>query len=116
MWTRCPRQGFRRTNCSECASLTSHGAILAKKLIREENQMLVLSRKTGEQIVIGDNISITVSRISGNRVSIGVEAPSHMKVLRGELKQIRDEFVDDDSSHALPLTFDIDTSSPVAPH
>ena len=78
--------------------------------------MLVLSRKAGEQIVIGDNISITVSRISGNRVSIGVEAPGHVKVLRGELKQLRDEFADEDSSHSLPITFDIDPSRPVSPH
>ncbi|MEO9933578.1 carbon storage regulator, partial [Rhodopirellula bahusiensis] len=37
--------------------------------------MLVLSRKAGEQLVIGDNVVITVSKISGNRVSIAIDAP-----------------------------------------
>lgn len=78
--------------------------------------MLVLSRKIGEQIFIGDNISITINRISGNRVSIGVEAPGEMKVLRGELKRLRDEFATDDDSPALPLsTISLDTPNAVAP-
>ena len=48
--------------------------------------MLVLSRKVGERILIGDNISITVVRITGGGVRIGVEAPSEMAVIRHELK------------------------------
>lgn len=56
--------------------------------------MLVLSRKAGEQIVIGDNVTVVVSRVSGNRVSIGIEAPDDVKIIRGELKRIRDEFQD----------------------
>ncbi len=47
--------------------------------------MLVLSRKEGEKLVIGDNITLVVSKISGNRVSLGIEAPSDVKVFRGEL-------------------------------
>lgn len=47
--------------------------------------MLVLSRKEGEKLVIGDNITIVVSKISGNRVTIGIEAPRDVKVVRGEL-------------------------------
>lgn len=62
--------------------------------------MLVLSRKMGERIVIGDDVTITVSRISGNRVSIGVEAPSDIKVIRGELKRFRDEFAGDKATAA----------------
>ncbi|MCE9606774.1 MAG: carbon storage regulator [Planctomycetia bacterium] len=50
--------------------------------------MLVLSRKQGEQIRIGDNIVITVQRLSGNRVSLGIEAPSDCKIMRGELEAI----------------------------
>jgi len=49
--------------------------------------MLVLSRKVGERILIGDNISITVVRIAGGGVRIGVEAPSEMPVIRQELKE-----------------------------
>lgn len=48
--------------------------------------MLVLSRKEGERIVIGDNITLVVSRVSGNRVTIGIEAPRDVKVVRGELQ------------------------------
>lgn len=48
--------------------------------------MLVLSRKVGERILIGENISVTVVRITGGGVRIGVEAPSDMAVIRQELK------------------------------
>ena len=48
--------------------------------------MLVLSRKVGERIWIGDEISITVVRITGGGVRIGIEAPSEMPVVREELK------------------------------
>ncbi len=47
--------------------------------------MLVLSRKEGEQLVIGDNIVLTVNRISGNRVAIGIEAPREVRIVRAEL-------------------------------
>ena len=48
--------------------------------------MLVLSRKEGEKLVIGDNITLVISKISGNRVTVGIEAPADVKVFRGELK------------------------------
>lgn len=48
--------------------------------------MLVLSRKVGERILIGENISITVVRITGGAVRIGVEAPPHLAVIRQELQ------------------------------
>jgi carbon storage regulator len=54
--------------------------------------MLVLSRKEGERIVIGDNITLVVSKVSGNRVTIGIEAPKDIKVVRGELSD-SDELV-----------------------
>lgn len=47
--------------------------------------MLVLSRKEGEQILIGDDIVLTINWISGNRVSIGIEAPRKVKILRSEI-------------------------------
>ena len=49
--------------------------------------MLVLSRKIGERILIGDNIAVTVVRITGNGVRIGIEAPSNVAVIRQELKE-----------------------------
>ncbi len=48
--------------------------------------MLVLSRKVGERIWIGDDISITVVRITGGGVRLGIEAPTEMPVVREELK------------------------------
>ena len=47
--------------------------------------MLVLSRKQGEQLLIGDDIVLTVNRISGNRVAIGIDAPRDVRIVRGEL-------------------------------
>lgn len=52
---------------------------------RKEKSMLILSRREGEFIRIGENIDVVVSRLAGGRVVIGVEAPAEVKVLRGEL-------------------------------
>ncbi|MEM8733951.1 MAG: carbon storage regulator [Planctomycetota bacterium] len=49
--------------------------------------MLVLSRKEGEKLVIGDNITLVVSKIAGNRVTVGIEAPADVKIFRGELAE-----------------------------
>jgi carbon storage regulator len=48
--------------------------------------MLVLTRKYQEKIRIGDNITITVLRTKGKAVRLGIEAPAHVPVVRGELK------------------------------
>jgi carbon storage regulator len=53
--------------------------------------MLVLSRKVGERLVIGDNIAVVVSRVAGNRVTLGIEAPADVRIVRGELKAETDE-------------------------
>ena len=47
--------------------------------------MLVLTRKHDEQIMIGNNIIITVTAIQGNKVRIGIDAPQDIPVLRGEV-------------------------------
>jgi carbon storage regulator CsrA len=47
--------------------------------------MLVLTRKLQEKIRIGSDITITVLRVKGNTVRIGVEAPRDVRVVRGEL-------------------------------
>lgn len=49
--------------------------------------MLVLSRKEGEQLLIGDDVVLTINRISGNRVAIGIEAPRNVRIVRGELQK-----------------------------
>ena len=47
--------------------------------------MLVLSRKESEKIMLGDSIVLTIVRVSGDRVRVGIEAPSDMLILRKEL-------------------------------
>jgi len=47
--------------------------------------MLVLSRKLGEKIIIGDNIVVTVVKIDRNQIRIGIEAPSDIPVYREEI-------------------------------
>lgn len=47
--------------------------------------MLVLTRKQGEQIRIGDDVVITVIRTKGKTVRLGIDAPANVNVLRGEL-------------------------------
>ena len=48
--------------------------------------MLVLSRKVGEKILIGDKIAVTVVRIAQGIVRIGVEAPEELPIVREEIK------------------------------
>ena len=63
--------------------------------------MLVLSRKVGERIWIGEEISVTGVRLAGGAVRLGINAPDGLPVIREELKQqidaeqsVSDEIVD----------------------
>ena len=47
--------------------------------------MLVLSRKPGERILIGNDVKVTVIRIGPNSVRIGIDAPGHLNIVREEL-------------------------------
>ncbi|MEC7356363.1 MAG: carbon storage regulator CsrA [Planctomycetota bacterium] len=49
--------------------------------------MLVLSRKVGERILIGPDIAVTVVRVTGGGVRLGIEAPPELPVVREELAQ-----------------------------
>ncbi len=59
--------------------------------------MLVLSRKIGEKVVIGDGIVVVVKRILGQRVTFGIEAPDTVRIVRGELPRF------DESPVAKPI-------------
>ena len=54
--------------------------------------MLVLSRKVGERIHVGENIVLEIRRIAGNRVTVALEAPRDVRILRGELEGPAKEF------------------------
>jgi carbon storage regulator len=47
--------------------------------------MLVLTRRIGETLVVGDDITFTVLCINGNQVRIGIDAPKHISVHREEI-------------------------------
>ena len=51
--------------------------------------MLVLTRRIGEKIVIGDDICVTIVEVTGERVRVGVTAPRHVRVDRQEVHQRR---------------------------
>jgi carbon storage regulator len=58
--------------------------------------MLVLTRKTGEQIIIAGDIRITVNSVGEGRVKLGISAPPHVKVNRAEVAaRIEAEEADD---------------------
>lgn len=82
--------------------------------------MLVLSRKEGQRVVINDNITIVINRIAGNRVSIGIDAPQDVHIMRGELDKIRREFAEAEAGAeqlAPPLPFmadfEVETNLPI---
>ena len=54
---------------------TNHGGI----------PMLVLTRKASEQIMIGNDITVTITRIEGGQVRVGIDAPSEILIRRAEL-------------------------------
>lgn len=47
--------------------------------------MLVLSRKEKERVKLGDEITVTIVRVAGDKVRLGIEAPKEIRVLRDEL-------------------------------
>ena len=52
----------------------------------ERSGMLILSRRPGEAITIGDSVCMRVLEVKGGQVKLGIEAPSDVNVLRTELK------------------------------
>ncbi|HLA85012.1 MAG TPA: carbon storage regulator [Thermoguttaceae bacterium] len=56
--------------------------------------MLVLSRKVGQRILIGDRIAVTVVRVAQGAVRIGIEAPDDLPIVREEIKLDRKEPTD----------------------
>lgn len=57
--------------------------------------MLVLTRKESQRIRIGDDIVITIAKIDGNKVRVGIDAPADVSIVREEI------IVHDDEVHAV---------------
>ncbi|MCL5405758.1 MAG: carbon storage regulator CsrA [Deltaproteobacteria bacterium] len=47
--------------------------------------MLILTRKTGESILIGEDIEVTITSIDQNKVRVGIKSPAHVPIYREEL-------------------------------
>lgn len=56
--------------------------------------MLVLSRRIGESIIIGEDIEVTINSISGNQVRVGIQAPRNVRVDREEIRYRKDNSED----------------------
>lgn len=94
-----PAQPIKTTNPARGVNTLSHAGFLGccffprvkpspKEALRDQ-AMLVLSRKVGERLLIGegkDQVVFVVHRIAGNRVTVGIEAQDHIPIRRGELK------------------------------
>ncbi len=68
--------------------------------------MLVLSRKVGEKVVIDGNITLQIVKIQGNRITVGIEAPSDVKILRGELAQAQSSSIPASQSQSCPQSLE----------
>lgn len=64
--------------------------------------MLVLSRKEKQRIKLGDSIVVTVVRVAGDRVRLGIEAPDDMLVLREELDVGEKSGLSNKPAHSTP--------------
>jgi carbon storage regulator len=70
--------------------------------------MLVLSRKLGEGIVIGDDVTITIVEMKGGNVRIGIDAPRDMKIYR---REVYARIVEENREAAQWNMIDLDTIS-----
>ena len=64
--------------------------------------MLVLSRKRGERIKIGENIWVTTVRIGPNTVRLGIDAPRELNIVREELTVVNSDDSDSERMQTVP--------------
>ncbi|HEJ6213558.1 TPA: carbon storage regulator CsrA [Pseudomonas aeruginosa] len=61
--------------------------------------MLILTRRVGETLMVGDDVTVTVLGVKGNQVRIGVNAPKEVAVLREEIYQRIQKEKDQEPNH-----------------
>jgi carbon storage regulator CsrA len=84
-------------------ALRAYHSIASQVLVSaKECTMLVLTRKLQQQIKIGDQITVTILRVKGQTVRVGIEAPRDVRVVRGELPA-KDDAAAESQSHEAEL-------------
>jgi carbon storage regulator len=66
--------------------------------------MLVLARRVGEEVVIADDIRVTILAVTGQKVRLGIEAPASVQVVRQELRERPGKFSASSKSPKEPIT------------
>lgn len=73
--------------------------------------MLVLTRKTAEKIQIGDNVTITILRVKGQAVRVGIDAPRDVRIVRTELP-VEGPGAEDTEEESHPVATSLPRSTP----
>jgi carbon storage regulator len=71
--------------------------------------MLILTRRVGERLKIGDEVSITVLRVKGDQVRLGIDAPDAVSVLREELVERLEREAAKTTSDTAPASTEVET-------
>jgi carbon storage regulator len=80
--------------------------LLLYGLNHKERAMLILTRREGETLLIGDNIKVTVLAVNGSEVRIGIQAPRDVAVLRKELLDLDQTLDSNADSYSAEFEFD----------
>jgi len=73
-----------RINASKCLKVVH---MVCAHYFMEVKEMLILTRRIGETLMVGDDVAITVLGVKGNQIRLGVDAPKDVSVHREEIYQ-----------------------------